>query len=70
MPQTSEVTHRLCVLSKCHRYCYGGVIAVLETALLVVAVVAWGVRNNVLRSLTSITRHSQRIAKGDLSAPV
>ena len=47
-----------------------GVIAVLETALLVVAVVAWGVRNNVLRSLTSITRHSQRIAKGDLSAPV
>ncbi|WP_339935780.1 hypothetical protein [Vreelandella glaciei] len=47
-----------------------GVIAVLGTALLVVAVVAWGVRNNVLRSLTSITRHSQRIAKGDLSAPV
>ncbi|WP_281662360.1 HAMP domain-containing protein [Halomonas sp. Alg239-R46] len=42
----------------------------LGTALLVVAVVAWGVRNNVLRPLTSITRHFQRIAKGDLSAPV
>ena len=49
---------------------FWGVIAVLGAALLVVAVVAWGVRNNVLRPLNSITGHFQRIAKGDLSAPV
>ena len=49
---------------------FWGVIAVLGAALLVVAVVVWGVRKNVLRPLKVITEHFQRIAKGDLSTPV
>lgn len=49
---------------------FWGVIAVLVAALLVVAFVVWGVRKNVLRPLRTITGHFQRIAKGDLSAPV
>ncbi|MBS3670287.1 methyl-accepting chemotaxis protein [Vreelandella boliviensis] len=49
---------------------FWGVIAALGTALLVVAVVVWGVRKNVLRPLKKITGHFQRIANGDLSAPV
>ncbi len=49
---------------------FWGVIAVIGAALLVVLVVAWGVRKNVLRPLKAITGHFQRIANGDLSAPV
>jgi methyl-accepting chemotaxis protein len=49
---------------------FWGVIAVLGAALLVGAMVVWGVRNNVLRPLETITGHFKRIAKGDLSAPV
>ncbi|WP_089708244.1 methyl-accepting chemotaxis protein [Vreelandella arcis] len=49
---------------------FWGVIAVLVAALLVVLVVVWGVRKNVLRPLKTITEHFQRIAKGDLSVPV
>lgn len=49
---------------------FWGVIAALGTALLVVTVVVWGVRKNVLRPLKTITGHFQRIASGDLSAPV
>ncbi|MBT2788846.1 MULTISPECIES: methyl-accepting chemotaxis protein [unclassified Halomonas] len=47
-----------------------GVIAALGASLLVVTVVVWGVRKNVLRPLKTITGHFQRIANGDLSAPV
>ncbi|WGI24057.1 methyl-accepting chemotaxis protein [Halomonas alkaliantarctica] len=49
---------------------FWGVIAALCAALLVVTVVVWGVRKNVLRPLKTITGHFQRIAKGDLSSPV
>ncbi|MGP9765648.1 methyl-accepting chemotaxis protein [Halomonas sp. AOP13-D3-9] len=49
---------------------FWGVIATLGAALLVVTVVVWGVRKNVLRPLKTITGHFQRIASGDLSAPV
>ncbi|EHJ92236.1 methyl-accepting chemotaxis protein [Vreelandella boliviensis] len=49
---------------------FWGVIAALGAALLVVTVVVWGVRKNVLRPLKTITGHFQRIANGDLSAPV
>lgn len=49
---------------------FRGVIAALGAALLVVTVVIWGVRKNVLRPLKTITGHFQRIANGDLSAPV
>ncbi|MEA2119349.1 methyl-accepting chemotaxis protein [Halovibrio sp. HP20-50] len=49
---------------------FWSVIAALGAALLVVTVVVWGVRKNVLRPLKTITGHFQRIAKGDLSAPV
>ncbi|KIN13561.1 Tar ligand binding domain-containing protein [Vreelandella titanicae] len=49
---------------------FWGVITALGAALLVVTVVVWGVRKNVLRPLKKITGHFQRIANGDLSAPV
>lgn len=49
---------------------FWGVIAALCAAFLVVTVVVWGVRKNVLRPLKTITGHFQRIAKGDLSTPV
>lgn len=49
---------------------FWGVIAALGAALLVVTLVVWGVRKNVLRPLKTITGHFQRIANGDLSAPV
>ncbi|MBT2770787.1 Tar ligand binding domain-containing protein [Halomonas sp. ISL-60] len=49
---------------------FWGVIAALGAALLVVTVVVWGVRKNVLRPLKTITGHFQRIANGNLSAPV
>ncbi|MGQ7263342.1 methyl-accepting chemotaxis protein [Vreelandella sp. V005] len=49
---------------------FWGVIAALGAAFLVVTVVVWGVRRNVLRPLKTITGHFQRIAKGDLSTPV
>ncbi|WP_386078613.1 methyl-accepting chemotaxis protein [Vreelandella sp. F11] len=49
---------------------FWGVIAALGAAMLVVAVVVWGVRKNVLRPLKVITGHFQRIANGDLSTPV
>jgi methyl-accepting chemotaxis protein-1 (serine sensor receptor) len=49
---------------------FWGVIAALGAALLVVSVVVWGVRKNVLRPLKAITGHFQRIANGDLSTPV
>lgn len=49
---------------------FWGVIAALGAALLVVTVVVWGVRKNVLRPLKTIAGHFQRIANGDLSAPV
>lgn len=49
---------------------FWGVIAALIAALVVVTVVVWGVRKNVLRPLKTITGHFQRIGKGDLSTPV
>lgn len=49
---------------------FWGVIVVLGAALLVVTVVVRGVRKNVLHPLKTITGHFQRIATGDLSAPV
>nr|WP_298055878.1 methyl-accepting chemotaxis protein [uncultured Halomonas sp.] len=49
---------------------FWGVIVVLVAALLVVTVVVNGVRKNVLRPLKTVTGHFQRIANGDLSAPV
>lgn len=49
---------------------FWGVIAALGAAFLVVTIVVWGVRKNVLRPLKTITGHFQRIAKGDLSTPV
>lgn len=49
---------------------FWGVVAVLVAALLVVAVVIWGVRRNVLHPLRKITGHFQRIAKGDLSGSI
>ncbi len=47
-----------------------GVVGVVVLALLVVGLVVWGVRRNVLRPLRVITQHFKRIAKGDLSSPV
>ncbi|MDR5887014.1 methyl-accepting chemotaxis protein [Vreelandella janggokensis] len=49
---------------------FWGVIAALVASLMVVSVVVWGVFKNVLRPLRAITKHFQRIAKGDLSVPV
>lgn len=49
---------------------YWGVLGVICAAILIIAFVVWGVRNNVLRPLNTITQHFQRIAKGDLSTPV
>lgn len=49
---------------------FWGVIVVLGAALLVVTVVVRGVRKNVLHPLKTITEHFQRIANGDISAPV
>lgn len=49
---------------------FWGVIAGLVAALMVVAMVVWGVRRHVLRPLKRITEHFQRIAQGDLSVPV
>ncbi|MCO7246124.1 methyl-accepting chemotaxis protein [Halomonas sp. Mc5H-6] len=49
---------------------FWGVVAVLIAALVVVGFVVWGVRRNVLGPLKNIRGHFQRIAKGDLSAPV
>ncbi|UQI42010.1 methyl-accepting chemotaxis protein [Vreelandella venusta] len=49
---------------------FGGVLGVIVVAMLVIALVVWGVRNNVLQPLGAITQHFKRIAKGDLSTPV
>ncbi|MCD6439586.1 MAG: Tar ligand binding domain-containing protein [Halomonas sp.] len=49
---------------------FWGVLGVVVVAMLVIALVVWGVRNNVLQPLRAITQHFKRIAKGDLSTPV
>ena len=49
---------------------FWGVLGVIVVAMLVIALVVWGVRNNVLQPLRVITQHFKRIAKGDLSTPI
>ncbi|GAA0630431.1 methyl-accepting chemotaxis protein [Halomonas beimenensis] len=44
--------------------------AALGVALVIVLVVVWGVRANVLRPLTRMIEHFRRIADGDLATPV
>ncbi|MCL7930270.1 methyl-accepting chemotaxis protein [Halomonas llamarensis] len=49
---------------------FQGVLAALLISALMVAIVVWGVRKNVIKPLKQMTEHFKRIASGDLSAPV
>jgi methyl-accepting chemotaxis protein len=49
---------------------FQAVVAALLVSALMVAIVVWGVRQNVIKPLKQMTEHFKRIASGDLSAPV
>ncbi|TFH85910.1 HAMP domain-containing protein [Billgrantia azerbaijanica] len=46
------------------------IVAIFLGALGVVAIVYWGVGANLIRPLEGVIEHFQRMAKGDLSAPI
>jgi len=47
-----------------------GVLGILAAALVLIGIVVWGVRANVLKPLRRVVEHFQRIAAGDLATPV
>ncbi|MYL23935.1 HAMP domain-containing protein [Halomonas alkaliantarctica] len=49
---------------------FQGVLAALVISALMIVIVVWGVRKNVIKPLKQMTEHFKRIARGDLSSPV
>lgn len=49
---------------------FQGVLAALGLSAVMIVIVVWGVRKNVIKPLKQIIGHFQRIAQGDLSTPV